>query len=900
VSAVLRCLSLLALLPLSGCLPRPQGAPFNPQATAASISAQAWQVHGRWAGAEAEEFVAALPERRDLAGWWRFLNNFSSANEVHGADDGLILLDDGTGLLAVDPASGVSRWYVAGERDNGIFLTSGAVISAGDATLVVRARFDGRRLWERHGLRHIAHTSAGIWVQRVVPQTYGSPVPQPGVVLLDMATGAVLHEYEVGTLKADQYDCYWGKYASGEGPRGALAVATDQGLQLLYASGRHLRIGDAPFDFVRLALQADSLLVLHFDDSSRNSEGDAAALSCYKLPSGEVRWTQDSAEQFADASQPLQLSAAYALVPWSGGARVLSAVDGTRVYDSPASPQRIDYSADSPYTENWEGTSKVLLDGDRAYLVERQPSGRKQLQLVDLKSGQSTPVLDGILPGGMRLAAGHLICTVTEGEDNSELVAQSTGLCRFPLNAAGQPQAGQLQLLNSGPDAAELRPRFMTSTDPAADADLRRELEAGGLSMMLRLAEGLTAADGPQWDALAQVTASLGEARRAADEDAPRHYMSHFRGALRRFGEPLPTERVARWLADDRLRHMHIELLTRLAAAGEGEVLRREFQRRLPLRHVQAAPPFELRNLSPLPREPGEPLGMQWLGRRVGTTTYAAITGPWVMQSGGVFIGVDTNGDNRFEELLPTGFSCTVRPGCEMWDVPVTFSVSAEKLTLGMGHSEPRPSESYTLAQLRRDRDGDGLTDILEGLLQTNPRRRDTDRDGLSDFDDAAPNVDAKRMGRAERGVARGLYLYVCNDWQEEFYLPDASRFPYRARFIQVNNCGPVAYSPDPSTYTICNAGPRINSWLFPDSIGIDVDFVDLHQPLMPQARKLVSFYTDPEEPVSAATVQEWVQHQLDDAPPNTDALLLLTGDQYEARIYLRDIDGELYPLRFN
>jgi hypothetical protein len=45
------------------------------------------------------------------------------------------------------------------------------------------------------------------------------------------------------------------------------------------------------------------------------------------------------------------------------------------------------------------------------------------------------------------------------------------------------------------------------------------------------------------------------------------------------------------------------------------------------------------------------------------------------------------------------------------------------------------------LAELERDSDGDGLTDLAEQRLLTDPRHADTDRDGLADGEDPTPTV---------------------------------------------------------------------------------------------------------------------------------------------------------------
>jgi hypothetical protein len=56
------------------------------------------------------------------------------------------------------------------------------------------------------------------------------------------------------------------------------------------------------------------------------------------------------------------------------------------------------------------------------------------------------------------------------------------------------------------------------------------------------------------------------------------------------------------------------------------------------------------------------------------------------------------------------------------------------------GMRDPRLPD-VALAELQRDSDADGLTDLLEARLLTNPRDADTDRDGIADETDMNPRI---------------------------------------------------------------------------------------------------------------------------------------------------------------
>jgi hypothetical protein len=62
---------------------------------------------------------------------------------------------------------------------------------------------------------------------------------------------------------------------------------------------------------------------------------------------------------------------------------------------------------------------------------------------------------------------------------------------------------------------------------------------------------------------------------------------------------------------------------------------------------------------------------------------------------------------------------------------------------------------TLSLDDIERDSDGDGLTDLLEEKLHTNPFDADTDHDGLSDADDPLPQVSAVAPMIADSEVVR-------------------------------------------------------------------------------------------------------------------------------------------------
>lgn len=65
------------------------------------------------------------------------------------------------------------------------------------------------------------------------------------------------------------------------------------------------------------------------------------------------------------------------------------------------------------------------------------------------------------------------------------------------------------------------------------------------------------------------------------------------------------------------------------------------------------------------------------------------------------------------------------------------------------------------LSELTQDRDGDGLTDLIEARLLTDPRSIDTDGDGLSDAEDAFPQVARSKAAPPRRSQLVSAVLSV-------------------------------------------------------------------------------------------------------------------------------------------
>ncbi|MBM3459784.1 MAG: hypothetical protein FJX77_14780, partial [Armatimonadetes bacterium] len=89
------------------------------------------------------------------------------------------------------------------------------------------------------------------------------------------------------------------------------------------------------------------------------------------------------------------------------------------------------------------------------------------------------------------------------------------------------------------------------------------------------------------------------------------------------------------------------------------------------------------------------------------------------------------------------------------WHLPESKSVRGVPIAKVLRQDWVRlfPSDPH----LRRDGDRDGLTDLVEARLGTDPRRADTDRDGLGDAVDPCPNAAPRRLGEDEQVIAAAV-----------------------------------------------------------------------------------------------------------------------------------------------
>ena len=153
------------------------------------------------------------------------------------------------------------------------------------------------------------------------------------------------------------------------------------------------------------------------------------------------------------------------------------------------------------------------------------------------------------------------------------------------------------------------------------------------------------------------------------------------------------------------------------------------------------------------------------------------------VSEGAYWIHLSSDGGSTWKKPLYTGlaeyFPYVVTPSSKMplWSGDrITLEVAVQELDPASItyppvalHSTRRGSDLYLeipIAALTSDRDGDGLTDIVEEHLLLNPDKADSDGDGLDDSHDPVPNV------KSTLSTNNGYLTYIL---QHIFHLPEGA-----------------------------------------------------------------------------------------------------------------------------
>lgn len=114
-------------------------------------------------------------------------------------------------------------------------------------------------------------------------------------------------------------------------------------------------------------------------------------------------------------------------------------------------------------------------------------------------------------------------------------------------------------------------------------------------------------------------------------------------------------------------------------------------------------------------------------------------------------------------------------------------------------------------AQLTKDSDGDGLTDVVEKWLGLDPAKVDTDGDGLSDGVDKNPLAKPRAMSDDDRALQAVMSLYCCSDYE-----PNQNHMiglPAGVEPFEIESCRGTVYLQEPPSRFPKRIGKVYGHW---------------------------------------------------------------------------------------
>lgn len=391
-------------------------------------------------------------------------------------------------------------------------------------------------------------------------------------------------------------------------------------------------------------------------------------------------------------------------------------------------------------------------------------------------------------------------------------------LFAFDLNPAGTPIPGKLKLVSPA-DPTQTVAAFYACPKPLGNDALMRRIVAGGTPLLKELLGQVERATPDQMLALAV----LCQYCRPENIDWATKWdlATELLGDL----EKNPTAKNVPALAvllgtgaDCQVAERIACLLARIGGPVAKDALLRAYDAWTYVRRTPRQPPYPVGR----PNFGGSTDDDWFLAKTASGPEYAAFTNNGLASWRDLYLGLDADGDGKYEEVLYTGlgnsfFSVWFPGGRDERDKPKgPLKLELKDGQFFISHHEPRirwrstewdggrykygdiTGARYTtsacdLAHLRVDSDSDGLPDRVEQSLLLDLQSADTDGDGLLDGIDALPNLDQAKLGKLERGVQRAI---IC-DTLMAGSLPDNSfPLPWDATYFYVKGAGPLAVSP--------------------------------------------------------------------------------------------------------
>lgn len=413
------------------------------------------------------------------------------------------------------------------------------------------------------------------------------------------------------------------------------------------------------------------------------------------------------------------------------------------------------------------------------------------------------------------------------------------------IGADGLPKDGELKIAYAHESNTDLVDRFYSSAAPSSNKDLMREIVALGAKVYRPLLNRVGEATPRQLDDMIALAVYLATAS-GREEEFLYPARVEFCNYLKSILNPGMSGQIIKWMEDDTLTGMRPRLIGLLASAG-GEVAKGYLdvhydsytkQSRLTTDGPYClVKPEKVLGRTEKRIEEIDDVWCETTGEN--NIRYLTYISPGLVSARDIYIAIDSDGDGLYEEVLPTGLSdvyfFNMHPGgiggLKKRLGPLHISVEGDDVFLK--HHEPEINEQkynegkedeysffrvvnadyvttkLSLADLRKDTDGDGLTDILELMLLTNPDNIDSDGDGIDDYNDPYPNVNLTSLGADDRALSRALG-YFCNDLRYYRAETAVEGHPWKANFIGVEGATGVGMSTSEDVFCISLNAPEM------------------------------------------------------------------------------------------
>ncbi|MCB1217615.1 hypothetical protein KDL44_09485 [bacterium] len=521
---------------------------------------------------------------------------------------------------------------------------------------------------------------------------------------------------------------------------------------------------------------------------------------CYSTPSGDLLWERQAQELERKPVLDLRQTDGALLATNQYGFTIYSIEDGSLLLEQDDTSQyRMDrYMECGPAGIYWSGEYTGEQRGAELY----NPATDTHIRI---------PALEQLYVKDLILSGNTLYVLAETHPTGHDYWSANSHLLALQLSSDGLPLPGSPVIVNAPPDYADLADQFCALRDPSLDDELMKQFIHIGINAFRPLLKRIPQLDGVQLDSLALLAAQM------SPPPAPDAWMDMYDSVdalvdwLISNGSPELTEHMLRWADSGSLGWMEFTGPGIIAACGGPRAkqwLDAYYAPLLAESVNEPALPFafqpELAVIGDIFQPDGQGSTL-WQARATDAAGlhYLAYVADGLASERDIFLGVDADADGLYEEVLPTGLAHTyfymVHPGGPRRvdelageygeggqpSLPLALEIDNDRLTIGhyrplletieFDHSEeggPQGSyqemqgaeyvlDSLSLAELRLDSDGDGLTDVAEGLIQTDPQQPDTDGDGLPDGRDRNPLVNMATLGPTERAASRGLAFFT-------------------------------------------------------------------------------------------------------------------------------------------